>query len=371
MTWRRSAQERCSALEEAGLLRSITDFDALGPRGRLPDGRRVVSFASNDYLGLSCHPAVMAAARNAIERWGSGAGAARLVVGARPVHSELEAEIARWKATERALLFPTGYAANLGVLTALARPGTLICSDELNHASIVDGCSAAKAHVAVYPHRDPAALEHLLCGARNAIVVTDAVFSMDGDSAPIEDIAEVCARHEALLVLDEAHALLSEEPDLQGVEVLRVGTLSKFLGSAGGFVAGPGPLIELLLNRARSGIFTTALSPADAAAALCALRIVRADEGEQLKERLRSLVGRFRPGHSSPIVPLVLGDERRALEASHALLEGGFLVPAIRPPSVPAGTARLRVTLSAAHAEDEVDGLRRAVASLEPLAARA
>jgi 8-amino-7-oxononanoate synthase len=364
VTWRSWAEQRLRAIEVGGRRRTVRDFDARGVRGRL-DGGDVVSFASNDYLGLASHPAVVNAARDALERWGAGAGAARLVVGSRPVHSALEAALAQWKHAERALLFPSGYAANLGVLGAIADAGTLVCSDELNHASIVDGCRLARAEVAVYPHGDVAGLERLLRGAPRAVVVTESVFSMDGDRAPLEDISSLCARHEALLVVDEAHGVLDPPLELGAAEVLRVGTLSKFLGSIGGFVTGPSALIELLTNVARPFIFTTASSPADAAAGLAALDVFCSSEGRALRDHLAQLVERVAPGHRSPIIPVVLGGESDALEASRRLLDRGLLVPAIRPPTVPRGTSRLRVTLSAAHSDAEVERLTDALTELQ------
>jgi 8-amino-7-oxononanoate synthase len=364
MSWTRWASRRCRELEEAGLRRSVRDFDARGPCGRL-DGAEVVSFASNDYLGLGSHPEVVAAARAALERWGAGAGAARLIVGSRPVHSELERAIADWKHTDAALLFPSGYAVNLGVLGALGDANTLICSDELNHASIIDGCRLARGRVAVYPHNDTARLAGLLRSAGRALVVTESVFSMDGDRAEISELAALCARSGALLVVDEAHAVLGPEPDLGRAEVVRVGTLSKFLGAAGGFVAGPRSIIDLLTSTARAFIFTTASPPSAAAAALQALRVLRSEEGRALRARLAELVGRVAPGHPSPIVPVVLGTEEAALGAAAGLLERGLLVPAIRPPTVPPGSARLRVTLSAAHSDAQVDRLLEALAALE------
>ncbi|MCU1457740.1 MAG: 8-amino-7-oxononanoate synthase, partial [Actinomycetia bacterium] len=265
-----------------GRWRSPRDLDAAGPEGKLaPDGRAVVSFASNDYLGLSQHPRVIAAAHAAIERWGTGAGSARLIVGSRPVHSELEAALADWKHCERAVLFPTGFAANLGVLSTFGRPEARIFSDRLNHASIIDGARLAAAPVTVYRHRDVAHLDALLAAhAGPAIVVTDLVFSMDGDVAPLDELVAACARSDALLVLDEAHAVLGPEVAASAsastsAPILRVGTLSKTLGSLGGFVAGPAPLVDLLVNRARSYIFTTASTPADAAAADAALAVLR------------------------------------------------------------------------------------------------
>jgi 8-amino-7-oxononanoate synthase len=367
VTWFEWVAGECRAIADAGQWRATRDFDAAGPAGTLvADGRHhsVVSFASNDYLGLTQHPAVVAAARDALERWGAGAGAARLVVGSRPVHSELEAELAAWKGTERALVFPTGFATNLGVLSTFAGPGVRVCSDELNHASIIDGCRLGRGDVVVYPHRDMDALNRALAGSTRSLVVTDTVFSMDGDVAPVAEIVEVCRRHSALLVLDEAHAVLGPEVEERAgadVAMLRVGTLSKTLGSLGGFVAGPAPFVDLLVNRARPFIFTTALTPADTAAALAALRVLSSPEGNRLRARLRSHVERLAPGHPSPIIPIVLGDEARALQAAAALLERGLLVPAIRPPTVAPGTSRLRVALSAAHTDEEVALLAQAL----------
>jgi 8-amino-7-oxononanoate synthase len=309
---------------------------------------------------------VIAAAQSALSRWGAGSGSARLIVGSRPIHSELEAALAEWKQTEAAVCFPTGFAANLGVLTAFGGAGVHICSDELNHASIIDGSRLARAQVSVYRHADPEHVDELLREAdhERAIVVTDTVFSMDGDVAPIAALIEVCRRHGALLVLDEAHAVLGPDPDLHDVDSLRVGTLSKALGSLGGFVAGPRRFTDLLVNRARSYIFTTASTPADAAAALAAVGVVRSDEGAALRARLRAHVDRVRPGHPSPIVPVVIGDERATLAAAQHLLEQGLLVPAIRPPTVAPGTSRLRVALSAAHTDEQVDRLVAALAAL-------
>jgi 7-keto-8-aminopelargonate synthetase-like enzyme len=266
----------------------------------------------------------------------------------------------------RAALFPTGFATNLGVITTFAGPGVLVCSDELNHASIIDGCRLARAEVAVYRHRDLDHLADLLRdrGARRALVVTDNVFSMDGDIADLAALVDLCAREGALLVLDEAHAVLG--PDIgfpTDANILRIGTLSKTLGSLGGFVAGATRSIELVENLSRPYIFTTAPTPADSAAALAAVRIVRSAEGAALVNRLRALVERLRPGHPSPIVPFMCGDEQRALDAAATLLDDGLLVPAIRPPTVPAGTSRLRVTVSAAHTEAQVDQLLHALRS--------
>jgi 7-keto-8-aminopelargonate synthetase-like enzyme len=279
-----------------------------------------------------------------------------LIVGSRPVHAELELALAEWKSSEAAVLFPTGFAANIGVLSTLGR-GAVVLSDELNHASIIDGCRLARAETKVFRHADPAHVDELLAGHGGpAIVVTDTVFSMDGDVAPVEKLAEVCADRNALLVLDEAHAVLGPDVALEGA-VIRVGTLSKTLGSLGGFAAGPRALVDLLVNRARSYIFTTASTPADMAAALAALAVVRSAEGDELRARLRRSIEQVRPGHPSPIIPVVIGDEGAAITAAAALLERGLLVPAIRPPTVAPGSSRLRVALSAAHTDEQVQAL--------------
>jgi len=369
VSWREWAEGETARIHDAGQWREPRDLDAAGPEGKLaPDGRPVVSFASNDYLGLTQHPAVVAAAHAALDRWGAGAGSARLIVGSRPIHSELEAALAAWKHTERAVLFPTGFATNLGVLTTFAGPGAFVVSEELNHASIVDGCRLARAEPAISRHADAAHVDELLTSsdATRKVVVTDSVFSMDGDLAPLDDLTEICARHDALLVVDEAHAVLSPDPSYDGADVIRIGTLSKTLGALGGFAAGPAALCDLLVNRARSYIFTTASTPADMAAARAALEIVRSAEGDDLRARLRAHVERVRPGHPSQILPVVIGDERATLAAAAALLDEGMLVPAIRPPTVAPGTSRLRVALCAAHTDEQVERLARALERLDP-----
>ena len=380
--WAQWVDERTDAIVRAGQWRTIRSFDAAGPTGRLAEGgagvpgsgREVTSFASNDYLGLANHPALAAAAIEAIERWGTGSGAARLVVGSRPVHHELEAALAAWRGTEAAVLLPTGFAANLAALTTFGDPCTRIVSDELNHASIVDGCRLARAEVAVYPHTDTDRLAGELDraerdGVERTIVVTDTVFSMDGDVAPLDRILDCCRTHGSLLVIDEAHAVLGPslaDHDTDGVDVLRVGTLSKSLGSLGGFVAGSARHVDLVVNLARPFIFTTAPTPGDTAAALAALDIVRSPEGDELRARLRRHVERLAPGHPSPILPVVVGDEDDAVALATALLERGILVPAIRPPTVAPGTSRLRVALSASHTDAQIETLAAALAELAP-----
>jgi 8-amino-7-oxononanoate synthase len=402
-SWSAWVDQACGVVEAAGQWRRPRSFDARGPSGRLESGADprppsdVVSFASNDYLGLSSHPVVVDAAHLALDRWGAGAGASRLVTGSRPVHGALEVALAEWKHCERAVVFPTGFAANLSVLSVFGSEGAHVFSDEWNHASIIDGCRLARARVSVYPHGDLGRLDAALATSDGrAVVVTDTVFSMDGDHADLEGLVELARRHRALLVLDEAHAVLGPElagphggetasggrpgrdlpaaPDPWGVDVLRVGTLSKTLGSLGGFVAGPARFVELLVNRARPYIFTTAPTPADAAAALAAVAIVRSEEGNRLRTRLAGHVERVARvvgsvGHPSPIVPVVIGDEGDAVAASATLLDLGLWVPAIRPPTVPPGTSRLRVTLSAAHTDEQVDRLVDGLGALVSLGA--
>jgi 8-amino-7-oxononanoate synthase len=366
--WARRAGEESDAIREAGRWRWPRDVDGNALGGKLcEDGQSVVSFASNDYLGLSVHPTVVAAAHDALDRWGAGAGAARLIVGSRPVHSALEEALAAWKRVEMAALFSSGFHANLGTLGGLAGPGVVVFSDERNHASIIDGCRLSRAAVHVYRHSDVDHLRHLLSQAPSSdcVVVTDAVFSMDGDVAPLEELAACCASRDALLVLDDAHGVFAPiEPSGLPCEALVVGTLSKTLGALGGFVAGRRSLVELIVNRARPYIFTTALSPADAAAALAAVGIVTSAEGQRLRRRLRRHVDQIAPAHPSAIVPIVLGSEQAALAAAQHLLDQGLLVPAIRPPTVPPGTSRLRVTLSAGHRDADVARLAAALATL-------
>jgi 8-amino-7-oxononanoate synthase len=416
--WSSWVDRACEAVAAAGQWRQPRTFDALGPTGRLDPGgggpevpgtpSRVVSFASNDYLGLSSHPDVVDAAHRALDRWGAGSGASRLVTGSRPVHDELEAALASWKECERAVLLPTGFAANLSVLSVFGTEGARVFSDGLNHASIIDGCRLARAPVTIYPHGDLGALDAALGAAGGrSVVVSDTVFSMDGDAADLEGLMRVARRHQALLVLDEAHAVLGPElppmsgtggPGGRGVDVLRVGTLSKTLGSLGGFVAGPARFIELLVNRARPYIFTTAPTPADAAAALAAVGIVQSTQGALLRARLAGHVSRVATAVDgarvdgarvdgsrvdgsrvdgsrvdgtvpcSPIVPMIIGDESDAVAASGALAAQGLWVPAIRPPTVPPGTSRLRITLSAAHTDDQVDRLVAGLGALTAVA---
>ncbi len=360
-------------LDEANLLRHLRAIEVLGPtRGRL-DGRDVVLFSTNDYLGLSAHPLVReAAARAAAE--GLGPRGSALLCGWTRLHEELSERLATFFRAEACFLFPTGYLANLGVFQTLGRFGGTVLADERNHASLIDGCRLSRLDVRVYRHLDVGHLEELLRDAPPPrIVATDSLFSMDGDPAPVAEIAALAERHDAQVLLDEAHAFLVHGTDGRGVgaliagpRLIRVGTLSKAFGALGGFVLGPRPFVDCVVNLGRTGLFSTALPAPIVAAALAALEVVERDGSprERLWSNVRLAARLLPPGvrATSPIVPVILGTEERALAAAARLLDAGLHVPAVRPPTVPAGTSRLRVTLTAAHTEAEVRSLAASIA---------
>ncbi len=368
--WAREELERLSA---RGLRRFLEPLDSpQGPLVRL-GGETLVNFASNDYLGLAGSPTVRAAAAAALEVHGVGSGASRLVVGDTTAHQRLEARLAAFERSEAALLFNSGYAANVGTLQALVGPEDAAFSDALNHASLIDGCRLSRARTVVYPHADVEALARALAStpARRRLVVTDSVFSMDGDHAPLRELVAVCRAHRAALLVDEAHgtgvlgprgAGLCEELGLEAAVDVRMGTLSKALGGLGAYICASRAVVELVLNRARPLVFSTALPAALCAAAEAAVDIVERDEA--VRARLWRNIRRFADGlrslglpaeTRSAIFPVILGEPERALEASRALRARGLLVKAIRPPTVPEGTSRLRFCLSAAHTEGQVD----------------
>ncbi|HWE39778.1 MAG TPA: 8-amino-7-oxononanoate synthase [Isosphaeraceae bacterium] len=373
------------------LVRRRVTFEVTGP-GRVRDGEReLINFASNDYLGLANDPRLAAAARRAAEVEGWGAGASPLVSGWRRSHEALAVELAEFEGTEAALLFPTGFAANLGAVAALVGKGDAAYLDRLDHACLVAGAKAAGASVRVYPHHDIDRLESILMRDsgrfRRSLIATDGVFSMDGDLAPLAGLADLADRFGAMLLVDEAHGTGVFGPDGRGATSecgvadrvqVRVGTLSKALGSIGGFVAGSGRLVDHVLHRAPSFVYSTALPPAAAAAAREALAIARAEPwrrdraralGRRVAEALRRAgldVGPI----AGPIVPVVVGDPARALSLSRSLRDRGLLVPAIRPPTVPRGTSRLRISLSAAHAEGDVRSLIEECRTLPPSSLR-
>jgi 8-amino-7-oxononanoate synthase len=375
-----------AAIDVAGLRRRLAPLRR-APGGILvtPDGRALVDFASNDYLGLAADPRPAAAAAAFLEREGVGAGAARLIAGNHPLHEALERALAEHAGTERALLFPSGYAANVGALPALAGAGDAIYSDALNHASLIDGCRLSRATVRVFPHGDVGALAALLADDagrfRRRWIVVEGVFSMDGDLAPLAAIAELARAHGAYTYVDDAHGTAVVGPDGRGSAALcgapvdvAVGTLGKALGAAGAFVAGSAALCELLAHRARSFVFTTGSPPAVAAAALAALQIARAEPWR--RERVRANARRLRAGLAAAglatldgegaghVVPVLVGGAEETVAAGAALRARGFAVGAVRPPTVPAGTSRLRLGVSAAHTPDQVDGLVAAVGAV-------
>jgi 8-amino-7-oxononanoate synthase len=354
------------------------------------DGRHCLSFCSNDYLGLASDARVTAALRDGAALYGVGSGASHLVNGHSRAHAELEEALAAWTGRERALLFSTGYMANLGVISALAARGDHIYADRLDHASLLDGALLSGARLRRYRHRDHAQLAEWLertpaTGER--FIISDGVFSMDGDLAPLPELTALAAQHDACLIIDDAHGLGVIGPSGGGtiahfaceqkdVPVL-IGTLGKAFGTFGAFVAGESDLIETLIQFARSYIYTTALPPAVAHATLTALKIAR--EETWRRDHLAALIARFRTGAreldlslldlpadnpATPIIALLTGNAERALKLSKNLLERGLLVPAIRPPTVEQGSARLRITLSAAHSEAQVDRLLNALAEL-------
>jgi 8-amino-7-oxononanoate synthase len=358
-------------------LRTLDGPDRLHP---VHNGRPLLSFCSNDYLGLASHPELSAAAADAAAAHGFGSGASRLVSGGSAVADQLEGELASFVHQPAALLFPSGYQTNIGVLTALAGPNDLIVSDAANHASIVDGCRLTRARLAIYRHTDPDDAGRAFATAgtfRRRILVTESLFSMDGTRAPLPALAALAQKADALFLVDEAHALGVLGPRGAGLcaaEDLRphvtMGTLGKSMASLGGFAASSVAVRELLLNTARTFIFTTAPPHPVLAAALAALRLIRSAEGDQRRSQLQSNLTALRaalaaagaplPGRDA-IIPVILGSNQRALEAAAELLSRDILIPAIRPPTVPVGTARLRVTLSASHTPADVATLSRAL----------
>jgi 8-amino-7-oxononanoate synthase len=364
--------DRLADRARAGLMRRrFAREGAQGPRIKV-EGREYVAFCSNDYLGLASHPRIVEAAVDAALRHGVGQGASHLLSGHSAVHERLESALAEFVQMPRALLFSSGYQANIGAITALAGTEDAVFSDELNHASLIDGVRLSRARVVRYPHADVEFLARSLSDstARVKLVVTDGVFSMDGDLAPVRALLELCERYDALLVLDDAHGFGVLGPEGRGTlaqlalrspRIVYVGTLGKAAGVAGAFVAGAADVIETVLQRARTYIYTTASPVMLAAAVEASLQLIRTEEWR--RERLRNLVASLRETlreseaalapSDTPIQPLVLGTNARALGASAALRERGILVPAIRPPTVPEGTARLRISLSAAHSEED------------------
>ena len=383
MGFQTQVREALSDLEAAGLLRRPPQIS--GPQGPEVeiDGRRVLCFCSNNYLGLADHPVLVAASDPAVHGEGVGAAASRLITGTMDAHREAEHAYAQFVGAPAAALFSTGYSANVGTVQALAGPGDTIFSDALNHASLIDGCRLSRAKVLVYAHRDVDHLESLLREHRapsgRALIITDSIFSMDGVAAPLSEIAALAHRFDAGLLVDEAHALGVFGPEGRGLSAAMgitpdvvVGTLGKSFGVAGAFVAASEDVVSLVRNRARSFVYSTAPPPMVARAAICALELVRdadaarrtlLENAEVLRSALRTL-GFDVPESESQILPVLIGDNERTMQLSAKLLDRGVFVQGIRPPTVPDGTARLRLTPMATHRPEQIERAIEAFASL-------
>ena len=378
-------ERELSILEQEHLLRRTTVIESYdGPRVTIA-GKSVLLMCSNDYLGLSRHSALRVAAVAAMERYGFGSGASRLVSGTCPLHAELEERIARFKCADAAILFNSGYAANTGIIPAIAGEGDVVLSDSLNHASIIDGCRLTKAQVRVYRHKDANHLEELLKESGRAgrrLIVTDGVFSMDGDIAPLPELVALSEKYDAMLMVDDAHGTgilgkngrgVVEHFGLEGKVQIQMGTLGKALGSYGAYAAGGRDLIDFLMNRSRSFIYSTALPASVCAASIAALSIV--EQQPELREGLWQNLLRLTAGlealgidaHGSetPIIPLLIGDSEKTVRTGSRLFDYGIYASAIRPPTVAEGTARIRLTLMATHSASDVDLLLDALRKLK------
>ena len=368
--------DELNVLKESDLLREFRIIEGAQGTHVEIDGKVYLSFCSNNYLGLANNPLIKQAAIDAINRYGWGAGASRLVSGSMTLHQELEKKIAEFKGTEAALLFPTGYMANIGAICALVSKEDIVIGDKLNHASIIDGCRQSSAKFRIYPHKDLNQLESLLqrsSSYRRRLVITDSLFSMDGDIAPLPDVVALAKRYDAILMIDDAHAMgvfgengtgLVEHYNLEGEIDIIMGSLSKAIGGIGGFIAGSKDLIEFLKNKARSFIYTTALPPAACAASIAGLTLIQEDKSLVNKlweniNHLRTRLSGFQNNITveSPVVSVIVGSSGDALDLSKKLYQKGILIPAIRPPTVPPGTSRLRVSLMANHTKDDINRL--------------
>jgi 8-amino-7-oxononanoate synthase len=384
--------QRLAALREQNLFRELRRVDSAQSPHIEIGGKSFLNFCSNDYLGLANHPALKAAAIKAVEKFGAGAGASRLICGSLAPFHELEEALAAFKKTEAALTFSTGYAAAVGTITALLGKDDIIILDKLVHACIVDAAKLSGVKLRIFDHNDLNDLEDKLKWAKEVqspkskvqshmLVVTESIFSMDGDAAPLREIVALKEKYGAWLMVDEAHATgiigqngrgLADELGVSGQIEIQMGTLGKALGASGGYIAGNHALVNFLVNRARSFIFSTAPVPAAAAAATAAIHVVQSTEGEMRRAQLRqrtaefkSAIGNRQSPISSAIVPLMLGDEASAVTAATKLREQNFFVPAIRYPTVARGAARLRVTLTAAHTPEDILQLSRALKTLD------
>jgi 8-amino-7-oxononanoate synthase len=368
-------QDQLQSLRKASLYRRVRSVAGEQDAVLTVDGRQVLNFCSNNYLGLANHPALGEAAKEAIDRYGCGSGASRLISGNMTLHEELESRIAELKGTEAALVFNSGFQTNTGVIPVLVGEGDVVLSDALNHASIIDGCRLSRAKIFVYRH---CAMDELERGLKDSprdsrkLIVTESLFSMDGDEAPLADIVNLAEKHGAMLMVDEAHATGIYEPNGAGLVsklglgdrvLVQMGTLGKALGGFGAYVAGSQALRELLINRCRSFIFTTSLPPAVMAMAIAAIDLIKKEpqRRQALRDNCRFLrAGLAALGHSlgtsqSQILPLMIGDATQCMQLSEDLLRRGVFAQGIRPPTVPPGTSRLRITLMATHKREHID----------------
>ncbi len=373
-----SPAEELGKLRAEGLLRSIRPLESPSGPKVIRDGKELWNFASNDYLGLARHPEIEDGLIEGVRRFGAGSAASRLVCGTLQPHALLEDAIAEAKLTEAALVFSSGFATSLGVIPAVVGKADFVVLDKLSHACLVDAARLSGATLRVFPHNDTHKLERLLKSIRakspgaRILVATESVFSMDGDLCPLREIVELVEAHDALLLVDEAHGFgvlggsgmgLAEQEGLQTRVTFQMGTLSKAAGLSGGYVAASRDWVDLLVNRARSFIYSTAPPPALVHAAMASLRLIRSDEGRLLREKLQQNIALISKS-PTPIIPHILGGNEAALAASADLAKSGFLVPAIRFPTVPRGTARLRISLSAAHPREAVEALASHIAAL-------
>lgn len=378
-------QDELQALKSTSLYRQLRHVAGHQGSTLMVDGREVLNFSSNNYLGLANHPALGKAAIDAIERYGCGSGASRLISGNMTLHEELEMKLARLKGTEAALVFNSGFQANTGIIPTLVGDGDVVFSDALNHASIIDGCRLSRAKIVVYRHCDVDQLEDGLKDAprrSRKLIVTESLFSMDGDEAPLKQIVELSEKYGAMTMVDEAHATGVYEPDGAGLisrlglherVLVQMGTLGKALGGFGAYIAGSAALRELLINRCRSFIFTTSLPPAVMAMGIAAIELIRREP--ERRRALRNNCARVRDGLTrlgyslgesrSQILPLMIGDADECMRLSDRLLDRGIFAQGIRPPTVPPGTSRLRITLMATHTSEQIDRALDVFASLD------
>lgn len=372
----RTPEEELKELEQSSLLRTLRPVDSPQCPHSIIHGKDTISFASNDYLGLATHPALIASAKDSLDKWGTGSGASRLITGSLSPHRELETYLAEAKKTEAAITFANGYATSVGTLSALLSKGDTVILDKLSHASLVDGARLSGATIRVFPHNNLDKLEKLLGSVTKSatpesrtIIVTESIFSMDGDHAPLKEIIALKKKYGVLLLVDEAHALgvfgstgmgLAEQLDCsEGID-FHMGTLGKAAGSAGGYIATTSAFVDLIINRARSFIYSTAAPPAQTATSLTALKLIRSEEGKQIREKLWRNLRFFSELTDSPlpesaIIPWIIGDSQKALDLSNKLFtDHGILAPAVRYPTVARNSARLRITITAAHSEEDI-----------------